>query len=130
LYDGEYIYLKTIYTFEIIKVELTRLILSTVLEDDAAWLEWAELILDTVLENNPNGMFHKISEKSGFVHPNSSRNYRRWSIQYYELTGKLVGKYLVERALNNRTLNYRLKVRFSRSFLLQLIGSTPTANVL
>lgn len=101
-----------------------------VLEDDAAWLEWAELLLDTVLENNPNGMFHKISEKSGYIHPNPSRNYRRWSVQYYELAGKVIGKYLVERALNIRSLNYRVKVRFSRSFLLQIIGPTPTANVL
>ncbi|ODN05801.1 Apoptosis-resistant E3 ubiquitin protein ligase 1 [Orchesella cincta] len=97
------------------------------LEDESAWLEWSELVLGTCFENNSLGMFHKISERSAFVHPNPARNIRSWGIQYYELCGKILGKYLVERALNHKSKNYRVKVRFSRSFLQQLIGSNPTA---
>ncbi|CAL8107150.1 unnamed protein product [Orchesella dallaii] len=96
------------------------------MEDQAAWLEWSDLLLDTCFENNPLGMFHKISERSAFVHPNPNRNVRRWGIHYYELCGKILGKYLVERALSEKAASYRAKVRFSRSFLQQVIGSTPT----
>lgn len=95
-------------------------------EDDMSWLEWSELLLETVFENNTLGMFHVLSDRTGFIHPNPSRNHRHYPIHYYELAGKVVGKYLVARAKDTRSLNYRLKVRLSRSFLVQLIGASPT----
>jgi hypothetical protein len=58
---------------------------------------------------------------SRLVHPNASRDGRKWTLKHYELAGKVVGKCVFETAVGGY---YKQMVngKFSRSFLAQIVG--------
>ena len=74
-------------------------------------------LLSKSLFDQAHGCFIRLDEDNpqATVHPNP--DYACY--QHFEMAGKLLGKSLIERALNNDLL---LKVNFTRSFLAQLLG--------
>jgi len=84
--------------------------------------------MEIFFENNSHGMFCSIGS-SGLIHPNPNRH-KRWTRHHYELAGKVVGKYLVETALDpDGTVQYYTNARFTRSFLAQILSLKPTYKV-
>jgi len=94
-----------------------------------SWIFWAESVLTKLFENNSFGLFYSLGS-SKLIHPNPKRN-PRWTIDHYELAGKIVGKYLFEVAQGGSLPQHDcfVNARFTRSFLAQILSFMPTYKV-
>jgi hypothetical protein len=94
-----------------------------------AWLEWSKPVLNKLMEFNSFGLFHSLGT-SRFIHPNPTRH-PRWNVEYFELAGKIIGKYMYESALATDQDNRRffVEARFTRSFLAQILSLQPNYKV-
>eukprot|EP00794_Sanderia_malayensis_P020096 gene20096-22066_t len=82
--------------------------------------EWFQLNCDTLF-NCKNKIFHKLGkdDPQSLIHPNPFRPEEFKTLKYYEFAGKMIGKILIDCALNNGQC---VRARFSRSFLSQILG--------
>lgn len=99
-----------------------------------SWINWAEELAKEIFESSVFGMFvgHNSTignrQRSGLIHPNGDRN-NRWKLEHYALAGKLVGKCIVERALNPKSPQHWIDARFSRTILAMILGVSTSYKV-